>query len=245
MHKNDLTYQICGIYSQYLAIDLAPDQSIIAQAEMLMMMEPDIILNKTNALAAKKTPGFLKKAIDIGIKLLKKENMLLTMFSNPTESTRKIMLKPSYPGKILTLELGKFNGEFYCQSSSFLAASSAISVGMESNHQPGKTFSPKEGVLTRKLKGQGTVFLQAGGDVIKKILQKGEVVHVAVPNLVGFSKEVSVHTQPIITERKRILGNQAALMAKLEGPGLFFMQLFDSEYFNQKFMSFIGQQMKK
>jgi len=245
MNQSSLSYHIHGSEQQYLEVCLPPEKSVMAETTSVMMFDDGIEILKTSGKKTRKRTNFLNKAIDTGIRILRRENLYLSSFSNETSTNKRILFTPTYPGKIIQIDLNAFDGEFFCQKDSFLAASEDVFVGIEASRSSENNFFVKKGLLMRKLTGSGVAFLSAGGGFFKKKLEENESVYISIASLVGFSKDVDVQIEYIGEEKKSIFGGDSFLMIKLKGPGTIFTQLLSIDRFEQVFLSFINQNEPK
>ena len=76
----------------------------------------------------------------------------------------------------------------------------------------------------QKLEGDGLAFLHAGGTIVKKELQRGEVLKVDTGCLVAMTREIDFDIEFVKGVRNAIFGGEGLFFARLEGPGTVWIQ---------------------
>jgi uncharacterized protein (AIM24 family) len=129
-----------------------------------------------------------------------------------------------YPGKIIPVDLTKFEGKLICQKDAFLCAAKGVSVGIEFSRKLGRGFFGGEGFIMQKLEGDGMAFLHAGGTIIEKKLEIGEVLKIDTGCLVAFTRDVDYDIEMVKGIQNAIFGGEGLFYARLEGPGSVWIQ---------------------
>ncbi|KAF7828440.1 AIM24 domain-containing protein [Senna tora] len=91
-----------------------------------------------------------------------------------------------------------------------------------------------EGFLKQKLSGQGLAFIIAGGSVVQKNLEVGEVLAVDVSCVAAVTSTVNIQIKYNGPARKAIFGGDNAVTALLTGPGIVFIQSLPFHRFSQR-----------
>lgn len=86
-----------------------------------------------------------------------------------------VCLGTEYPSKILKLSLADHGGSLICQKGAFMAANSTVGIEMEMARSLKAGFFGGEGFVLQRLTGEGDVFVKAGGALIRRELEPGEV----------------------------------------------------------------------
>src|SRR5690606_3363994 len=141
-----------------------------------------------------------------------------------TTNKRKISFASPYPGKIIPIDLTKYNGKFICQKDAFLCAAKGVSVGIEFSKRLGRGFFGGEGFIMQKLQGDGMAFVHAGGTLARKELAAGEVLKVDTGCIVGFTKDVDYDIQFVGGIKNTVFGGEGLFYASLRGPGVVYIQ---------------------
>ncbi len=88
----------------------------------------------------------------------------------------------------------------------------------------GRGFFGGEGFIMQKMEGDGMAFMHAGGTVIERELDLGEVLHIDTGCLVGFTRDVDYDIEMIKGVRNMIFGGEGVYYARLQGPGKVWIQ---------------------
>ncbi|RYR29040.1 uncharacterized protein LOC107628471 isoform X1 [Arachis ipaensis] len=106
---------------------------------------------------------------------------------------------------------------------SFLFVLSACSKSRTPVRSTDRSFF-LEGFLRQKISGQGLAFILAGGSVLQKNLESGEVLAVDVSCIVAVTSTVNVQIKYNGPPRRTMFGGDNAVTALLTGPGIVFIQ---------------------
>ena len=136
----------------------------------------------------------------------------------------KVAFAAPYPGKIIHIDLNKFNGEFLCQRDSFLCAVEGIEIDVAFTKRLGAGLFGGEGFILQSLKGKGDAFVHAGGTVIHKELKAGETLRVDTGCIVGFASNVDYDIKFVGGFRNALFGGEGLFLATLTGPGKVYLQ---------------------
>ncbi|MDQ6609647.1 MAG: AIM24 family protein, partial [Bacteroidota bacterium] len=129
-----------------------------------------------------------------------------------------------YAGKVITLDLSRFNGKVICQKDAFLCAAKGVSIGIEFQRKLGTGLFGGEGFIMQKLEGDGYAFCHAGGYVLERSLQQGEMLKVDTGCIVAFEASVDYDIQFIGGIKNTIFGGEGLFFATLRGPGKVWIQ---------------------
>ena len=224
MNAHEIDYEIIGEEMQYVAIELDPNEAVIAEAGSFMMMEPEIKMETIFGDGSKKDSGVLGKIFSAGKRILTGESLFMTAFYNVGQLKRQVCFASPYPGKIVPIDLSEKGGEFICQKDAFLCAAKGVSVGIEFSRRLGRGLFGGEGFIMQKLEGDGMAFVHAGGTMARKTLQAGEVLKVDTGCIVGFSRTVDYDIEFVGGIRNTIFGGEGLFFATLRGPGTVYIQ---------------------
>ncbi|GAY43570.1 hypothetical protein CUMW_075520 [Citrus unshiu] len=153
----------------------------------------------------------------------------------------QIMLKPqekvvARPGQILdhvaylfamficNIDLAMFGGELLCQPDAFLCSVNDVKVSNTLDQRVRNVIGGIEGFLRQKLTGQGLAFILAGGSVVQKNLEVGEVITVDVSCIVAVTSSVNVQIKYNGPIRRAVFGGDNLVTAVVTGPGIVFIQ---------------------
>ncbi|MGX7667659.1 TIGR00266 family protein [Flavobacterium pedocola] len=224
MTSHEIDYHIYGEEMQYVEIELDPQEVVIAEAGSFMMMENGIKMETIFGDGSGQQQGFLGKLMTAGKRVLTGESLFMTAYMNQDGGKRKVSFASPYPGKIVAIDLTKYQGKFICQKDSFLCAAKGVSVGIEFSKKLGRGLFGGEGFIMQKIEGDGMAFVHSGGTLARKELQPGEVLKVDTGCIVGFTKDVDYDIEFIGGIKNSVFGGEGLFYATLRGPGVVYIQ---------------------
>ncbi|CAN1333666.1 hypothetical protein LINPERPRIM_LOCUS36115 [Linum perenne] len=119
--------------------------------------------------------------------------------------------------RILPIDLAMFGGEILCQPDAFLCSINDVNVNTAFDPRARNVMASAEGFLRQKLTGQGLAFIVAGGSVVQKKLDVGEVLTVDVSCIAALNST-----------------GDNLVTATLTGPGIVFIQSLPFQRFSQR-----------
>ena len=224
MTAHEIDYHIYGEEMQYVEIELDPQEVVVAEAGSFMMMENGIKMETIFGDGSAEQQGFLGKLLTAGKRVLTGESLFMTAYINQDGGKRKVSFASPYPGKIVPIDLTKYQGKFICQKDSFLCAAKGVSVGIEFSRKLGRGLFGGEGFIMQKIEGDGMAFVHSGGTLARKELQAGEVLKVDTGCIVGFTKDVDYDIEFIGGIKNSVFGGEGLFYATLRGPGVVYIQ---------------------
>jgi len=105
MNAHEIDYKLYGDDMQFVEIELDPQESVIAEAGGMMMMEDGIEMETVFGDGSSSNKGFLNKLVGAGKRLLTGESLFMTVFTNHGTSKRRVSFAAPYPGKIIPVNL--------------------------------------------------------------------------------------------------------------------------------------------
>jgi uncharacterized protein (TIGR00266 family) len=224
MNAHEIDYNIFGEEMQYVEIELDPQESVVAESGSFMMMNDGITMTTILGDGTNQDKGILGKLFSAGKRLLTGESLFMTVFTNAGFGKKHVSFASPYPGKIIPIDLTEFNGKFICQKDAFLCAAQGVSIGIEFSKKLGRGLFGGEGFIMQKLEGDGMAFVHAGGTMSKKVLQSGEILRVDTGCIVGFTQTVDYDIEFVGGIKNSIFGGEGLFFAKLQGPGIVYIQ---------------------
>ncbi|GAX88853.1 TIGR00266 family protein [Effusibacillus lacus] len=224
MNAHQIDFKIHGDDMQFVEIELDPQESVVAEAGGLMMMEDGISMETIFGDGSQENKGIMGKLFSAGKRLLTGESLFMTVFTNAGQGKRHVSFAAPYPGKIVPLDLSELGGKVVCQKDSFLCAAKGVSVGIELQRKLGTGFFGGEGFIMQKLEGDGLAFVHAGGTIYEKQLQPGELLRIDTGCLVAFTKEVDYDIEFVGGVKTALFGGEGLFFATLRGPGKVWVQ---------------------
>ena len=134
--------------------------------------------------------GNSSSGISDGFKrMLTGQNMFLSDYTYKGDTSGTVALGTAFPSKILRFSLGEYGGKLICQKGAYLASSMDVNIEMEFAKKFTAGFFGGEGFILQSLTGEGDVFVKAGGALVKRELNDGEVLRVSSGSLVAFTQD--------------------------------------------------------
>ncbi|TCP28945.1 uncharacterized protein (TIGR00266 family) [Scopulibacillus darangshiensis] len=223
MNNHEIDYKIYGDDMQFVEIELDPEETTIAEAGSLMMMEDGVSM-ETIFGDGSGQKGFMGKLFGAGKRLLTGESLFMTAFTNSASGKKHVSFAAPYPGKIIPLDLSLNGGEIICQKDAFLCAAKGVTVGIEFQRKLGTGFFGGEGFIMEKLEGDGMAFIHAGGTMKEVTLSEGEMLRVDTGCLVGMTRGVSYEIEFVKGIKTALFGGEGLFFATLRGPGTVWVQ---------------------
>ncbi|MEK9196912.1 TIGR00266 family protein [Ureibacillus sp. 179-F W5.1 NHS] len=224
MNNHEIDYKLHGDDMQFVEVELDPNETAIAEAGSLMMMDEAIKMETIFGDGSKNSGGIMGKLMGAGKRLISGESLFMTTFTNVGEGKKHVYFAAPYPGKIIPMDLSQYNGKIICQKDSFLAAAKGVSVGIEFQRKIGAGFFGGEGFIMQKLEGDGLAFIHAGGAIEKIDLQAGQKLLVDTGCLVAMTSSVDYDIQPVSGVKTALFGGEGIFLASLRGPGTVWIQ---------------------
>ncbi|MBE5935630.1 MAG: TIGR00266 family protein [Lachnospiraceae bacterium] len=224
---DEIDFEIFGDDMQLVEIELDPGESVVAEAGAMNYMESSIKMETIfgDGSGADEGKGFGSKLLSAGKRMITGEGLFMTVFQNAASDKKaKVAFASPYPGKIIPVDLDTFDRTLICQKSAFLCAAKGVNVGIHLQKKLGAGLFGGEGFIMQRLTGDGVVFLNAGGTIIKKSLQEGETLKIDTGCLVAMSETVNYDVQLQSDIKNGFLGGEGLFLATLTGPGEVWLQ---------------------
>ena len=161
MDSHVIDYKIHGDDLQTVAIELDPNETVIAEAGSMNWMDGGISFEAKMGDGSEVNSSFMNKLFSVGKRVLTGESIFLTHFTNIGSGKKEVAFAAPYPGSIIPIDLKEVNGEILCQKDAFLCAAMGTNVSIAFNKRIGAGFFGGEGFILQKLRGNGLAFLHA------------------------------------------------------------------------------------
>ena len=221
-----IEYKIFGTEMQFVEVELDPGESVIAEAGAMMYKDSTVDMDTIFGDGSSKNSqgGFFDKLVGAGKRLITGESLFMTVFTNNGPSKSKAAFGAPYPGNIIPIHLPQIGGTIICQKDSFLCAAKGVSVGIYLQRKIMTGLFGGEGFIMQKLEGDGLAFMHAGGTIVERQLQPGEVLHVDTGCVVAFEPSVQFEIQRAGNVKTALFGGEGLFFAVLSGPGKIWLQ---------------------
>jgi uncharacterized protein (TIGR00266 family) len=225
MQNHEIDYKIYGEELQFVEIELDPMETAVAESGAFMMMEDGIEMQTMFGDGSQQQDNsFLGKLFSAGKRVLVGESLFMTAFTNTGQGKKKVSFAAPYTGKIIVFDLQALGGKVIAQKDAFLCAAKGVSIGIEFQKRLGTGVFGGEGFIMEKLEGDGLAFAHAGGYVIEKELQAGELLKVDTGCVVAYTPSVDFDIEFIRGIRNWMFGGEGLFFAILKGPGKVWLQ---------------------
>jgi uncharacterized protein (TIGR00266 family) len=224
INNHEIDYRIFGEEMQYVEVELDPQETAVAEAGSFMMMDDGIEMQTIFGDGSQQQSGLMGKLFSAGKRLLTGESLFMTAYTNIGGGKRRVSFASPYPGKIIPLDLYKLGGKVICQKDSFLCAAKGVSIGIEFQKRLGSGLFGGEGFIMQKLEGDGLAFVHAGGHVLERTLQPGELLKIDTGCIVAFTQGVDYDIQFVGGIKNTLFGGEGVFFATLRGPGKVWIQ---------------------
>jgi uncharacterized protein (TIGR00266 family) len=225
MASHDIDYKIYGEEMQFVEVELDPGETAIAESGAFMMMDNGIVMNTIFGDGSQQqNSGFLGKLMSAGKRLLTGESLFMTAFTNEGQGKKRVSFAAPYTGKIIPFDLAQLGGKIIAQKDAFLCAAKGVSVGIEFQRKLGTGIFGGEGFIMQKLEGDGLAFAHAGGYVVERTLQPGEILKVDTGCVVAYTADVDFDVEFVRGIKNWMFGGEGLFFAILRGPGKVWLQ---------------------
>lgn len=126
MQAHEIEYKLYGDDMQFVEIELDPEESVIAEAGAMMMMEDYIEMETIFGDGSGPSGGLFGKLMGAGKRLVTGESMFMTVFTNTGHGKRHVSFAAPYPGKIIPVDLTEYQGKVVCQKMHFFVLQKAF-----------------------------------------------------------------------------------------------------------------------
>ncbi len=222
MHEID--YKIYGDDMQFVEVELDPQEAAVAEAGGMMYMDDGIEMETIFGDGSKQQTGFMGALMGAGKRLLTGESLFMTVFQNRGAGKKRVAFGAPYPGKIVPINLAELGGELIAQRDSFLCAAKGVSIGIAFQKKMGVGLFGGEGFIMQRLQGDGLAFVHAGGTLMERVLEPGELIRVDTGCIVAFQPFVQYDIQYVGKIKSALFGGEGLFFATLRGPGRIWLQ---------------------
>ena len=224
MKSHEVDYKIFGDDMQLVEVELDPGEEVIAEAGAMMYMEDAIAMDAIFGDGSQEEGGMMGKIFSAGKRVLTGESLFMTAFKNTGNGKKHVSFAGPHPGKIIAIDLDDVQGKLICQRDSFLCAARGTKIGLAFQKRLGVGFFGGEGFILQSLEGDGMAFIHAGGTIVERTLQPGEILRIDTGCIVAFTKEVHYDIQMAGGIKTSIFGGEGLFLATLSGPGKVWLQ---------------------
>jgi len=218
---HEIDYQIHGESMQYVEIELDPEETVIAEAGTMMYMGEGITFE--TRMGDGTESGVVGKLFGAAKRMLSSESLFMTHFTNSSAGKASVAFASPYPGQIVPISLADVGGEILCQKDAFLCAAKGTELSVAFSKRLGAGFFGGEGFILQRLRGDGQIFVHAGGTVLERQLD-GEKLRVDTGCIVAFESGIDYDIEMAGGLKSMMFGGEGMFLATLEGRGRVWLQ---------------------
>ncbi|EGC32079.1 hypothetical protein DICPUDRAFT_155999 [Dictyostelium purpureum] len=208
-------WEIFGLESQVIQMNLNPGSSITAETGALLEMESEIEMDTS-------ARGGILSSFK---RMFTGQGLFLTKFVNKSETEKmRITFSSPYISKILAIKLSDVGGELICQKNAFLCGEDTVEIEPRLTKNFSTGFFGGQGFILQKLRGNGMVFVHAGGSVIYRVLSPGEKIRVTTGSIVAFESTVDFQIEFVKGVKNILFSGEGLTFAAITGPGMVVLQ---------------------
>ncbi len=222
-------YELVGDDFQAIVFTLDPGQGVRAEPGSMMWMEDGIEMDTS-------TGGGVLSGLK---RMIGGERFFITTFTNSSARRSRVAFAADFPGKILPVDLSR--GPVLCQRDAYLCSARGVDVAVAFTRRLGAGFFGGEGFVLQRLSGEGLAFVHAGGYIVERELQSGEVLRVDTGCIVGFEDSVEYDIQMIRGIKTMFFGGEGLFHAILRGPGKCWIQTLPFSRFADRVLAAAGR----
>ncbi len=224
MKSHEIDYTIHGDDLQFVEVELDPGETVIAEAGVMMYMESGVTFETKMGDGSKPQSGFLDKLVSVGKRVITGESLFMTHFTNTGGAGKKhVAFAAPYPGRIVAIDLDETHGEMLCQKDSFLCAALGTEISIAFTKKLGAGLFGGEGFILQRLRGDGMVFIHAGGTIIEKRLENDKLM-IDTGCIVAFETQIDYSIERAGNLKSMIFGGEGLFLATLQGTGRVWLQ---------------------
>ncbi|CAD5372839.1 conserved hypothetical protein [Rubrivivax sp. A210] len=224
MAMDVVDFEIKGAEMQFVEVELDPGEAAVGEAGSLFFMDAGIAMDTVFGDGSASTGGLFGKLLGAGKRLVTGESLFTTVYTNQASGKQRVAFAAPYPGKIIPMDLRQLGGMLICQKDAFLCAARGVSLGIALQRKLSAGFFGGEGFIMQKLEGDGLAFVHAGGTVVRRELQPGQVLMVDTGCVVAYTPTVDFEIQYVGKIKTALFGGEGLFFAKLSGPGTVWLQ---------------------
>ncbi len=199
-----------------LTIELDHGESIIVETGELAWMSPQLQLSTSLRQGKNGLSKILARTIG-------GSSAFLTKFSAPDEGG-SVTFASRYPGRIVPLQLTSDKSGYCVAKHAFICGMPEVAVSIGFQKKIGVALYGKEGFILQKLTGQGTAWIELGGETYTHYLEEDQEIAVHPGHIGAFESSVQLRMKLMRGISNLAFGKDGLVLAYLRGPGHIVLQ---------------------
>jgi uncharacterized protein (TIGR00266 family) len=222
-----MKYKIEGDVMQILTLELDQGDEVFSESGAMAWMSANMEME-----------SYMRGGLGAGLgRMFTGESLFLVKF-NSASGKGIVSFAPSFPGKILPLEIAP-GKEMICQKDSFLAAQESVNLETVFRKKLGVGLFGGEGFLLQKLTGSGMAFAEIDGEVFEMQLKAGDKLKVDTGSIAMFEPSIKYEVEMVKGVKNMLFGGEGLFLATLEGPGKVWLQSMPASSVAQKILQYM------
>lgn len=222
MLSDEIDYKIYGDDMQYVEVELDEGETVVGEAGAMMYMHQGIQFDAKMGDGSNPDAGIFDTILDVGKRILTRESIFMTHYTNRQPGKSQVAFAAPYPGKIVPVNL-KETGDVICQKDSFLCAARGTKISVAWAKRLGAGFFGGEGFILQRLEGDGMAFMHASGTIAMKKLTH-ETIKVDTGCIVGFTSGIEYDIEWNRGLKSMLFSGEGMFLATLSGSGYVWIQ---------------------
>jgi uncharacterized protein (TIGR00266 family) len=222
-----MRYRIEGAVMQVLTFELDEGEEVYAESGAMSWMSGNMQMH-----------AYVQGGIGGGLGRVLTGESLFTVRFKPKGGPGSVSVSPTFPGKIIPLQIGP-GKEMICQKDSFLAAETGVHLRSIFRKKLTVGLFGGEGFNLQRLSGTGMAFVEIDGEVSEVELKEGEILKVDTGSLALFEPSVNYDVELVRGVRNIMFGGEGMFLAVMKGPGKVWLQTMPASNFMQRIAFFL------
>ena len=181
-----------------------------------------------------KAEGGIGKSIG---RMFSGESLFMSKYT--AQAPAEIAFSSSFPGRIVTRELGP-GQSIICQKSAFLCASYGVELAVHFQKKLGAGLAGGEGFIMQRVTGPGIVFLEVDGYCQEYDLVQGEQLICDTGVLAIMDETCQMDIQMVKGVKNMLFGGEGIFDTVITGPGKVYLQTMTIEKLASLIIPFLG-----
>ncbi len=117
--SHEIDYDIFGEEMQAVRLELDSDETVLAEAGSLMMMDGNIEMNTIFGDGSGRSQSIMDKLFSAGKRVLTGERLFMTTYTHRGVGKAHVTFAAPYPGKVIPIDLSQLDHKIICQKMLF------------------------------------------------------------------------------------------------------------------------------
>ncbi len=221
---DEIEFSILGGEIQSVQIVCDPGESILAEPGTMNFMEEGMAMEARISDGTHENRGLIESLMGAAKRKMSGQSLFMVFFSNQAKSPKKVAFSAPFPGMIVPIDLRDAGGDVFCQRGSFLCGARGVNISFGFVKRMGAAFFGQEGFMMQRLRGDGFIFVHAGGTIVERSLSAGETLTIDTGCIVAYESSVDFSVMPVRGMKNLMFAGEDFFLSQLRGPGKVWIQ---------------------